>query len=1036
MTVACPSDDDLLAYVGRTLEPSRRSMIETHLASCESCPAVAAAAARELHTSDAGDGIPTADEGGGGPVVILPAGAKLGRYVILDLLGRGSMGVVYGAYDPQLDRKVALKVVRPDRQHTALAERFVREGQTMARLSHPNVVAVHDVGVLDGGIFLAMEHVQGVTLRQWLAASPRTWRAILAAYLDAGRGLAAAHHAGVVHRDFKPENVLVGSDGRVRVTDFGLARFGDADDEPGTTRGDEPTPISMTQTGAVLGTPAFMAPEQLRGESVTAAADQFSFSSALYQALYAQQPFAGENFAALRVAVLAGELREPPRSSVPAHIRRALRRGLAHEAAQRFPSMTELLAAIEADPRRRMVRVATVALPLAIAGGVVAWQLARTEAAVVTPCQAGASRVAAVWNDGTRYATSSAFHATGLPFADRTAELVRGQLDRYGSAWGNAYLEACEATHVRGDQSSALLDRRMACLDERLRDLSAASRALVAADRKTVEKATNLTDALRPITACGQRDRLLASVAPPDDPMVKARVDSVRDQLAAVRVKLTAGTAGPETLTIAEGIAASAATAGYPPVIPEARQVLGTVQFGNGKFDQSQASHEAAFLGAERTGNDELAETALTALVDALTVAQKLDDALRWASIAEAKVERLGTPPLLRAELLRVKAVALETKFSAAEAVPIAEEALRIHERELGQNDVRTIEAALAVAQTLFRASRYAEALPFNRRAVADYEQVLGPDHPRVARALHELASTLKAVGKRREGLAVIQRALALNEQQLGKEHMWVGTNMFPLGQIQAELGDRAAAVATFRRSIAIIEHAGGAENAQLIPPLVMLCNTGVSLPAERATSLPACARARTLAVAAAGPESGLSAIIDYIDSTTFEYLDRVDEMCRRLAHPAAVMLKTMKDHSDRALTMLAESRCHRWNGEPARAVAISTEALALVEKAFGPTHADVASARVELGTALAAAGDASHAVEQLERAVTDLAPAELEEAVKQEATFRLGMVLRARGGDRARADRLVREGGRPLLDAPYATPVLRREIRAALAVE
>jgi serine/threonine protein kinase len=343
---ACPSDDELLDYVGRTLVAPRRAAVELHLAACAMCPAVVAAAANELH----GGAVDPATAEGRPDVSALQPGDKLGRYEIVELLGRGGMGVVYGAHDPRLDRRVALKLLRPDRRIAALEDRFVREGQAMARLSHANIVALHDVGVIDGGIFLAMEYVEGGTLGAWLAAAPRPWREVLAAYLEAGRGLAAAHRAGIVHRDFKPDNVLVARDGRVRVTDFGLARLGDP--LPGHRR------ISTTAPGSLLGTPAFMAPEQLRGDTATAAADQFAFASAVYQALVGQSPFAGGDFDTLRAAVLAGRYRVPPCSSIPAHIHVALRRALEREPAARYPDMDELLVALVTDPLRRTTVVA------------------------------------------------------------------------------------------------------------------------------------------------------------------------------------------------------------------------------------------------------------------------------------------------------------------------------------------------------------------------------------------------------------------------------------------------------------------------------------------------------------------------------------------------------------------------------------------------------------------------------------------------------------------------------------------------------
>jgi eukaryotic-like serine/threonine-protein kinase len=230
----------------------------------------------------------------------LGTGARIGRYVIIEKVGTGAMGVVYGAYDPELDRKIALKLLKPGQglKDTAKA-RLLREAKAIARLAHPNVVAVHDVGVLDDQVFLAMEFIAGGTIKSWLGETPRTWRQVLDVFIAAGRGLVAAHAAGLVHRDFKPDNVLLDKERRPRVVDFGIARQAagsddeDAqepvDDDPAATlreaSGNVAPLLTLTKTGTVVGTPAYMAPEQFLGERGDERSDQFSFCVALYEAL-------------------------------------------------------------------------------------------------------------------------------------------------------------------------------------------------------------------------------------------------------------------------------------------------------------------------------------------------------------------------------------------------------------------------------------------------------------------------------------------------------------------------------------------------------------------------------------------------------------------------------------------------------------------------------------------------------------------------------------------------------------------------------
>jgi formylglycine-generating enzyme required for sulfatase activity len=324
----------------------------------------------------------------------LGTGAQIGRYVIVERVGTGAMGVVYGAYDPQLDRKVALKLIKPGQgvKDTARA-RLLREAKAIARLQHPNVVAVHDVGVLDDQVFLAMEFVGGGTIKSWLAERPRTWREILDVFVAAGRGLAAAHAAGLVHRDFKPDNVLLDKEHRPRVVDFGIARqAGGGDDELAGETGDVESdgtatlrdssgkhPLAtVTKTGTWVGTPAYMAPEQFLGERGDEKSDQFSFCVALYEALYGERPFAGDDMLSISVNVTTDQMRPLPRDrGVPAWVRRLILRGLKVDPGARWESMAALIAALSSDPvakLRNRLLAGGIALVVATVV-VVAWQM-------------------------------------------------------------------------------------------------------------------------------------------------------------------------------------------------------------------------------------------------------------------------------------------------------------------------------------------------------------------------------------------------------------------------------------------------------------------------------------------------------------------------------------------------------------------------------------------------------------------------------------------------------------------------------------
>ncbi len=344
----CPDENTLLRFArgGAGDLPA----IEAHLDGCESCRRAVAAAASEqtLPASKA-------------PIALTP-GMRVSRYEIERELGRGGMGIVYQARDVTLDRRVALKLLHARRDEAAQA-RLLREAQVMARLAHPNVVPVFELGEWSGELYLVMELVGGETLETWLRRAKHSTRELLDRFIEAGRGLAAAHAAGVVHRDFKPANVLVGSDGRVRVTDFGLSRPGPALELPPTSS------AVVTRDGAIIGTLAYMAPEQLEGGTADERSDQFSFCVALVEALTGQRPFVGDRWA----AIVKSLEQKPQLGGIAGPLKTVLKRGLELEPTRRFTSMSALLSALD---RARKPRWQSAALAMAgalIFAGFIGW---------------------------------------------------------------------------------------------------------------------------------------------------------------------------------------------------------------------------------------------------------------------------------------------------------------------------------------------------------------------------------------------------------------------------------------------------------------------------------------------------------------------------------------------------------------------------------------------------------------------------------------------------------------------------------------
>jgi tRNA A-37 threonylcarbamoyl transferase component Bud32 len=277
--------------------------------------------------------------------------ARRGRFVLLRKLGEGGMGEVFVAYDEQLDRRVAIKLLHSDDASEEARLRLLREAQALARMAHPNVVTVFEVGQIDTDVFIAMEYIDGVTLRDWQEAEGRTISDIIDAYIAAGRGLAAVHEAGLVHRDFKPTNVMVSKDDRVRILDFGLAH-GRSEAQPKVENVAQHRPMldsKLTMTGAFVGTPAYMSPEQHQGEKVDSRSDQFSFCIALYEAVYRKHPFGDKLYEMLRLMLEGKALRPPTGIEVPERVRVAIMRGLDRKPEDRFANMNELLGALEEE---------------------------------------------------------------------------------------------------------------------------------------------------------------------------------------------------------------------------------------------------------------------------------------------------------------------------------------------------------------------------------------------------------------------------------------------------------------------------------------------------------------------------------------------------------------------------------------------------------------------------------------------------------------------------------------------------------------
>jgi len=848
----CLDEDTLLDLAEGRRELGADDQITLHLDGCDLCRRLVAEARRaQTGTLPLGP----ADE----PRATAYAhGAAVGRYILDEAIGSGATGVVWSAYDPELDRKVALKFLRGGANVSAadLRTRLSREAQAMAQLSHANVVVVHDVGTFAGQVYVAMELVDGATLGTWLTAAPRGWREVLEIFRAAGAGLAAAHAAGLVHRDFKPDNVLIGRDGRVRVTDFGLARAvgGDerGDDErdsdgradaPASDAADRLLDARLTRSGALVGTPAYMAPEQIAGSRVDARSDVFSFCVALFEALYGVRPFAGASLPELAAAMRAGRVVAVARRGVPRRVHHAVLRGLAADPAARWPAMEPLLHVLATGP--------LVTVPRAAAGAGILVALAATIALVhagrAPVCTGAAAAWGDLWNAPTRAAVEERFAASGRPSAGAAFAAIDGALTRYRDAFLRAHENACRDTRVYHTQSEEALDLRMSCLEEAQHHAAALVRLYSEADGQIVARALNTLDELTPIDSCADARALAAPDPAPRDPE-RRRVLAGLQARAAEASALAYARKSTRSLQLVEPLIGEAEKLGYAPLV--ARLLL-----VRARDEQNLARHDAAVATLHRA-----AETALGARDDADAadawnmlvwnrgfVLAFRSEAEEWARYAGAAIRRLGGDDEREGtRLFNLGSVlALEARFD--EARTLLGQARERMLKSRGPSYWRIASVDDALGSVEYDAGRVPEALAIHHRASQERVQTLGPDHPLVGASLAYEARDLTALGRPDEALPLFDRVLALmHSEGPDVEDGWVRWQRAHALRVR---GDRQAALDEDRRALANDEAHRRADDPFLCGPLVGLGLdlTGLDRPAEARTplerALPLCER-------------------------------------------------------------------------------------------------------------------------------------------------------------------------------------------------
>ncbi|MCY1080157.1 serine/threonine-protein kinase [Archangium lansingense] len=865
------------------------------------------------------------------PEEVLPRGATVGRYMVLEKLGSGGMGVVYAAYDPELDRKLALKLLHPGSDQVEKSggqARLMREAQALARLSHPHVISIFDVGTWGERVFLAMELVEGPSLRDWLKQGPRSLREVVEVFTAAGRGLAAAHAAGLVHRDFKPDNVLLGKDGRVRVLDFGLARQTSTPLEPMSPpvemplpeRGSSPLDTPLTRVGLVIGTPAYMAPELYSGGVLDARSDQFSYCVSLYEALYGERPHG-------RTPGPPSTWRtpEPPRDGrVPASLRRLVLRGLDPKPEHRFPSMEALLEALgQALPMRQRYWLVAAGSLLLLSLGVGLPLQHRAQAE--QPCRGGARRLEGLWDTARKEALGQIFRATGRPNADESWTRTAQVLDTYSQDWVSMHAEACEATRVRGEQSDEVLSLRMACLERRLHALQALTEVYSIADAALVDQAAKAAHALPPLNGCANVEALRATVLPPEDLATREKVEQLRFRFAEARALFDSGQF-KLALERIRTLADEAVALRYRPLQAEVLELRGALEEKAGDLTGSEATLRQAVWAAEAGRHDEVIASASARLVRSGMLQTEFEQGREWAEHTRAVLERMGGDDRIEAFVTN------------------------------------------ALGAILLREDKPAESEAHFRQVVALRQKVYSPEHPEVAAGLNNLGAVLVKSGRLDEARKELERARDIYQKALGPNHPETGNVLHNLGQLALKTADDASARTFYEGALAVRELGLGREHPDVAMTMDSLGSTHCNL-REYAPCLSMYERALAIRKKVFGPEHPDVANSLVSVGTALNGLGRNDEALNHFRQ-ALRMVETLPEHSapDLFYPLLGIAETLKEQGKRAEALAHYQRALALAEKELGKDSSESGSALEGLAGLSREAGQHRQALEQYQR--------------------------------------------------------------------
>lgn len=775
MRFECLTNDAVLDYVEGRIDAAERARVDAHLSTCPTCRALVAELARD-------DALEPMSRW-------LTPGTQVGRFRITGLRGRGGMGVVYEAYDADLHRTVALKLVAiapRGEEVERLRARLLAEARGLAKVSHPNVVAVFEAGTHDGEVYLAMELVDGLTLGDWCEVEPRATAEIIAVLSGAGRGLAAAHRAGLVHRDIKPDNVLVTPSNEAKVVDFGLVQASGARNARTEHVKASLRPLSWTTgTDFTVGTPAFMAPEQHLGRAVDPRTDQFSFCLVAYEALFGVAPFVGATDAERLTAIRNGPA-EPPSGRASPRLQRVLRRGLSFEPGARFPSMEALLDEIEPPKRRaRGGLVVGLVATAAFAVGVMAISSSST-----APCETPAEAMDRIWSE------ARATEVAAIRGDETTVHRLQETLADYRARWFTSHRQVCRATRVYARQSDEAYARRMLCLDGLRHRAEIVAQA--AQSREDISVGDVLQSALRlPDPARCEVDRGSALPTAPDR---RGRYVAAYAALDAADAQIGLGQLDAG-LAKATSASKAALELGHPTLLARAEHTLARHALVKGDLPASERRLRAALEHAARAEHDVLLAEIWLALVENQIERGRFVAAEALISVAEVATLRAGSDPLMQSRLRYFSADVRSWELDQPAAVAALQDALQLAAAAGPAGRARLVEIRIALAINLAEnTAEGARAIEVGQQAFAEASALYGPGHLATNTGRFALG-VARAFRGDPEGLELLREALERDREFRGEHpaHVYV-YNMW--GDAFAMQGDCEGAHAKYAHAL------------------------------------------------------------------------------------------------------------------------------------------------------------------------------------------------------------------------------------------